>query len=68
MRDELHLRVLVWLDDYLIAPGDGSVPSSSEDCMKVSHTLDQLFWNLGLLLHPEKGVWGEGTTRLEHFC
>lgn len=66
MRRELLLRVLVWLDDYLIAPGDGSLPSTAQDCIMASRTLDSLFERLGLLRHPGKGVWGSGSTRLEH--
>lgn len=66
MRQTLGLRVLVWLDDYLLAPGDGSRPSTKEDCRRISSRLDKLFSTLGLLRHPDKGVWGEGETRLEH--
>lgn len=66
MRSELCLRVLVWLDDYLIAPGDGSRPSLAEDCQRVSKCLDQLFEKLGLVRHQGKGVWGRGATKLEH--
>jgi len=66
MREKLCLRVLVWIDDYLIAPGNGAVPSSSKVCLEVSVALDTLFKRLGMLRHPEKGVWGRGATRLEH--
>ena len=66
MRSELSLRVLVWLDDYLIAPGEGSRPSTAEQCLRTSETLHTLFKKLSLVRHPEKGVWGSGTTKLIH--
>lgn len=66
MRSALCCRVLQWIDDYLLVPGTGSVPSTSEDCSQLCQILDGLFPRLGLLRHPEKGVWGSGVTRLEH--
>ena len=66
MHRELSLRVLIWLEDYLIAPGDGSKPSTATDCLRVSDLLDKLFDSLGLMRHPGKGVWGGGATKLEH--
>ena len=66
MRSELSLRVLVWLDDYLIVPREGSRSSTAKECLWTSETLQALFKKLGLVHHPEKGVWGSGTTKLVH--
>lgn len=66
LRSALLCRVLQWIDDYLLIPGVGTVASAPEDCLQLSMVLDRLFPRLGLLRHPDKGVWGQGTTRLEH--
>ena len=42
------------------------MPSTVDDCKRLSVLLDSLFDNLGLVRHPGKGVWGDGATRLEH--
>ena len=49
--------MLVWLDEYLIAPGNGSRPGTEEECLAVSHAPDTIFLQLGLLRHPSKGIW-----------
>lgn len=66
IRSALNCRVLTWIDDYLLVPGVGTVPSTSEDCEVLCTVLDPLFARLGMLRHPQKGVWGLGVTKIEH--
>lgn len=66
MRFSLQCRVLQWIYDYLFSPGIEIQSSLVSDCQKLCARLDALFPTLGLLRHPNKGVWGDGSTRLEH--
>lgn len=66
MQSKLEFRVLVWLNNYLIASGNGIIPRMERDCLLISQELDKLFSSLGLLRHQTKGVWRKGAKRLEH--
>ena len=66
LREALCCRVLVYLDDFLLAAGVGDTPAGATDALELSGTVDTLLVELGLSRHPGKGVWGQGMTRLEH--
>lgn len=57
-------RVLSYIDDFLIAPSVGRVSTTEDDMM--SRKVGVMLEELGLARHKEKGVWGEGTTRIEN--
>lgn len=58
-------RVLSYIDDFLVACAAGRV-STAGDCRKGSERIEELMGKLGLARHPTKGVWGEGSTLVEH--
>lgn len=66
MKASLNCRVLPYLDDFLLIPGDGSQPASASDAKSLSTKVSALMIRLGLVRHPTKGVWDYGATRLEH--
>ena len=69
LRNVLGYRVLWYLDDFLIAPGNQrrfKPRSSRADCSRASRRIDFVLSRLGLERHQSKGVWGEGATELDH--
>ena len=65
LRSENHLRVLPYLDDFLICPRPPGTVASLVDCFAARTTIAALLEDLGLVRHPTKGEW-VGSTRVEH--
>lgn len=61
MRKEGNVRVLPYMDDYLISASVGQV-SKEEDCVRVSEWRDKLLGELGLERNGIKGVWVQDPT------
>lgn len=59
------LRVLAYLDDFLVAPSSHGVVSSSEHCKAGRIVIQSIMDELGLKRHQSKGEW-QGSTRVEH--
>lgn len=57
LRERFGMRVLPYIDDFLLAPTLGRV-STREDCKRASVEIDVLLRLLGIARHPSKGVWG----------
>lgn len=64
MRNVWGYRVLLYLDDYLVAPGARSV-ATAVDCRRAVARIQCLMDMLGLARHPRKGVWDSGAIRLD---
>lgn len=60
-KEHVGARVLPYIDDFLLLPSVGRV-STEGDSVKASREIREL----GLEMHEEKGVWGEGTTLVHH--
>lgn len=65
MKRNLGYRVLSYVDDFAIAPSLGRAATAA-DCRKASRRLDELLLRYGLMRHPSKGIWGDGSQCLEH--
>lgn len=65
LRSKLGFRVIHYVDDFLILPSVGR-PSSRRDCLRASRLISRLLKHFGLRRHPEKGVWGGGSTCMTH--
>lgn len=60
VREDMLVRVLPYIDDFLLASSVGR-DSMKEDCMEVSRRLDVVLDGLGLERHESNGVWGRAT-------
>lgn len=66
MKGKLNLWILIWLDNYLIALGGGSRPSTGEDCFQVFRTLRRVFYHLRLVRNLQKRAWERESTQLAY--
>lgn len=59
-----ELRVLAYLDDFLLVPTTSGIVSRHEDCLRAAKFVDALMLRLGLTRHPTKGgVEGQSSYR-----
>lgn len=65
LRRTLRYRVLQYVDDFLVAPSVGR-HSTRRDCLRASKLITRLLAYYGIKRHPEKGIWGGGTTCIVH--
>lgn len=66
--EKLRLKgclVLWYLDDFLISAGK---EGSARSCEEASLWIQDLMDTLGLQRHATKGIWGLGTTKLDHLA
>ena len=59
------LRVLAYLDDFLVIPSPGETRATLRDCQRATKWIDGVMNDLGLTRHPSKGEW-QGSTRVQH--
>jgi hypothetical protein len=59
------MRVLPYLDDFLVVPSRAGTVASPRDCRKAAKWLEGLLRRIGIVRHPNKGEW-VGSTRVEH--
>lgn len=52
-----------YIFDFLISSGKGG---SAQSCEEASIWIQNLMEKLGLRIHATKGIWGTGTTKLDH--
>ena len=67
LRLEHRLRVLPYLDDFLICPSPPGTVASLADCFAARTTIAALLEDLDLVRQSTKGEW-VGSTRVEHLC
>lgn len=65
LRKRYGWRILDHIDDILVCPNGGK-RSKARDCRRATDIIRQLMSRYGLRIHPDKGVLGNGTYRLEH--
>ena len=65
MRETMGMRVLPYIDDFLLAPVVGRA-STCQDFLRASLDLEHILNEIGLERHTGKGVWGGGATRVKH--
>lgn len=66
VRSRWNYRLLAYIDDFLCNPTSGDRPATAKDCEIASKRLDGLMERLGIMKHPTKGVWGNGSTVIDH--
>ena len=64
LRSKHQLRVLPYLDDFLICPSPPGTVASLADCFAARTTIAALLGDLGQVRHPTKSEW-VGSTRME---
>lgn len=65
LREEVGVRVLPYIDDFLIAAFEGKVRTDF-DCEKISRVVSDLLLKLGLERHEEKSISGRGSAMLAY--
>jgi hypothetical protein len=65
IRDQLHYRCLPYMDDFCVAPTDGSRPATQQDALLARQLLGKLLARCGLRRKEGKGCW-TGSQQLDH--
>lgn len=59
------LRVLAYLDDFLVIPSPAGTQATMVDCQRATRWMGNVMRSLGLTRHPRKGEW-QGSTCVQH--
>lgn len=65
MRSKIGMRVLAYIDYFLIIPTVGS-RIGRDDCLRASSTIKEVLLVLVIERHEGKVVWSDRATKLEH--
>lgn len=65
LHEEVGVRVLLNIEDFLIAASFWRV-STAAHCERVIRVFSDILRELGLELHEGKGIWGRGSTSMDH--
>lgn len=66
MRDNMGLRVLPYIEEFMEAPPPAGFLSTMEQYERAKGKFGRILKRIGVTCHPEKGHW-EWDQRMDHF-